>query len=315
MLKVYLFGSGHARYKGKSLPGFPHLQPCLLLCYLLLNSQYPQSREQLATIFWGDYSNRIARKYLRNALWRLRQTFQDVGAKLDQYLLINEDYVSVIGAEAYWLDTAAFDRAIKQSQDIRGHELDEAMANELESAVELYAGDLLEGIYEECYLYERERLRLAYLNVLGKLLEYHACHSNFESGITCGKRILSLDKTREKIHRQMMCLYCLAGERNAALAQYNKCKQILREELDIEPMAETRQLNKMIINGQFNPQLWTDYLNPPLFSNLPNRGQMPPIAKHSIKTLRRLQKMIDETGKELRILERLISQALANTDH
>ena len=145
-------------------------------------------------------------------------------------------------------------------------------------------------------------------------MEYYAGHCDFERAIAFGERILSLDNTREKIHRQLMSLYCLAGERNTALAQYNKCVQILRDELDIEPMPETRYLSKMIISGQVNPASWTGNLDPLLSSNLPECDPLPPFAKHSLKTLHHLQKMVDETGDELRLLERLISQALAEMD-
>ncbi len=314
MLKVQLFGTGRASYLGKPLPGFPHQQPCLLLCYLFLNNPYPHSREQLASIFWGDNSTQVARKCLRNALWRLRQNFQEVGAELDHYLLVNEDYLSILGGGEYWLDTETFDKTDKKYKNVTGHDLDKTVADELEYAVALYTGDLLEGVYDECFLYERERFRLAYLNMVDKLLEYHAGRHNFELSIACGERILSLDKTREKVHRQMMALYCLAGERNAAVAQYKRCKQILREELDIEPMTETRQLNKMIASGQFNPESWIECLDTPLLSDLLARDALQPLAKHSLKKLRHLQKMVDETGEELRLLERLISHVLAQTD-
>ena len=52
----------------------------------------------------------------------------------------------------------------------------------------------------------------------------------YEHGLTFGERFLARDSTREKMQRQMMRLHGRSRSRCAALAQYQRCRQALREE-------------------------------------------------------------------------------------
>ena len=83
MLQLKLFGSGQASYFGRCLANFPSQQPHDLLCYLLRNARSPVLRDQIASVFWADYATAFSRKYLRNALWKLRQLFESLGADLE----------------------------------------------------------------------------------------------------------------------------------------------------------------------------------------------------------------------------------------
>ncbi|HFC11410.1 MAG TPA: hypothetical protein ENJ56_01100, partial [Anaerolineae bacterium] len=53
------------------------------------------------------------------------------------------------------------------------------------------------------------------------------------------ERWLTLDNWREETHRRLMRLYALDGQRAAALAQFEQCKQLLNQELGVEPGVET----------------------------------------------------------------------------
>jgi DNA-binding SARP family transcriptional activator len=193
MLTVNLLGVGQAKYYDRPLPGFPLQQPCLLLCYLLLNKTYPHNREHLASVFWGDGPTILARKSLRNGLWRLRQVFQSVGAPLEEYLDVSEDYISFINSSNHRLDVDLFENSTRLYQDLSTRTLSPEQACDLQAAVDLYVGDLLPNIYADWILYDRERLRLTYLTALNKLMVYHGTHGGYERGLECGERILSYE--------------------------------------------------------------------------------------------------------------------------
>jgi DNA-binding SARP family transcriptional activator len=339
MLELQLFGTGQARYCDQPLPGFPTQQSCLLLCYLLLNRHHPHHRERLAALFWSEYPTTTARKYLRNALWRLRNALQSAGAPTDEYLLISDDSISFVNSSHYWLDIEVFETTITRYQDLSGQALTPEQAALLEEAVDLYIGDLLEGVYEDWCLYERERLSLLHLHALSKQIVFHEVNGTYERGLAYGERILAHDHTREKVHRQMMRLHWLLGDRNAALTQYKRCVQILREELGIPPMEETRLLYEQIVHNQFDPSTtlrrgseqdpWS------LGPRTKGSGHRPtsrlarhddllsitispddsaqPLAEHALQKLQRLQAIIEETSVELRHIERLISKALLHS--
>jgi DNA-binding SARP family transcriptional activator len=322
MLKVKLFGPGQASFFERPVAGFPGQRACLLLCYLMLNRQGPFHRERLAAVFWEDYPSQTARKYFRNALWRLRTLLQSAGAVPDDYLLVSDDSLAFITPSPYWLDVEAFEQSIALTHSLSGSELSLEQATELETAVELYTGDLLEDIYEDWCLYDRERLRLLYLTQLNKLMTYHAAHQAYELSLQFGERILSQDNTRENIHRQMIWLYWQMGDRPSALAQYKRCAQILREELNLPPMESTRQLYQRVLHEPPPPIHWPASPNqqPASLSvpTVPHAKELPldpkllqPMALHALQKLQRLQQMVEETNLELQQIEQMLQQAMS----
>ena len=314
MLQVKLFGTGQATYNGTALAGFPGQQASLLLCYLLLNP-HSHHRERLAAVFWGDHPAHTSRKHLSQTLWRLRHTLQSVDVPVDEYLHISKERISFDIAGDYWLDIQEFESTIIRHQDISGHQLTEDQAVDLEAVASLYVGDLLEGIYEDWCLHDRERLNLLYLDALGKLMIFHERNQTFEQGLACGERIFNCDNTRERVHQQMMRLYWQAGNRSAALAQYKRCVQILREEMGIDPMRETTHLYEQMLHNQFQAeQIWDHQQDTALSPLVRSDESLRLLADQSLRKLSRLQTIIDETSTELRSLERLIRRTLLDSE-
>ena len=74
---------------------------------------------------------------------------------------------------------------------------------------------------------------------LEKLVRGHSAQNEFEPALIFARRWLALDPLQEAAHRHLMRLLTLSGQRNAALTQYEICRQILADELGVEPAAET----------------------------------------------------------------------------
>ena len=53
----------------------------------------------------------------------------------------------------------------------------------------------------------------------------------------------------------MMRVLALEGQRGAAIAQYEKCRRVLAEELGVEPSSETRALYESILAGNLEPEV------------------------------------------------------------
>ena len=75
-----------------------------LLAYLVLNPGASLRREMLASLIWPESSERNARSYLRQALWRLRKSFEQVSLQWEDYLQIGEISISFKVQSDYWLD-------------------------------------------------------------------------------------------------------------------------------------------------------------------------------------------------------------------
>lgn len=306
MYNIKLLGPGQAYYDGKAIAGFPGQQHCLLFYYLLLNRQIPHTREQVATVFWGDDSPTVARKNLRNTLWRLSQSFRSVGASLEELITIQEDCIAFTTASTYLLDIDEFEAASRCCLDSSDQELSAEQVSLLESAADLYKGDLLEGVYEDWCLFERERLRLAYLNILFRLMEHHGRNGNYPRGVDYGQRILLLDPTREKIHRELMMIHWLAGDREAALSQYRSCCKVLHAELGLKPVQETQHLYEMILRRTSSPD--EHQLRKRDTQNV-NAPSNPPL-QEMLQKLHFLETIVEQTNAELHLLEQMLHQVL-----
>jgi DNA-binding SARP family transcriptional activator len=101
-------------------------------------------------------------------------------------------------------------------------------------AAELYGGDLLPDDLAEPWCEDRRRaLRETYLNVL--------------RGAGMWSSILAVDQTDEEAHRELMRGYLEAGNRRAAIRQFERLREVLREELGVGPDPESVTLYEKVL--------------------------------------------------------------------
>ncbi|HEY6190274.1 MAG TPA: BTAD domain-containing putative transcriptional regulator [Pyrinomonadaceae bacterium] len=217
-----------------------------LLSYLLVYRNRPHSREMLASLLWGDSSTEKSKKYLRQALWHLQSALEPKAGAASGVLVIGNEWVQLNAEAEMWLDVAEFEQAFALAQGVTGCNMTEAFVEALQKAVQVYRGDLLEGWYQDWCLFERERLQNIYFLILDKLMSYCEAHRDYEKGQIYGSLILRYDHARERTHRQLMQFYYNAGDRTAALRQYERCAAALDEELGIKPERATTALYEQI---------------------------------------------------------------------
>ena len=219
-----------------------------LLSYLAVTGE-AQTRGVLASLLWSDFPEHRARGNLRDTLASLRRT------PLAPYVDIGRRMVSFNWDLPCWLDTAAFQQGVEQG--IKALPDDPSA---LEAAVALYRGEFLAGfqvsraaLFEEWVTIQRQRMHLLAIEALQQLVDFHLDAGNYETGIPHASRLLILDPWREQTHRNLMLLLLLNGEYNAALKQYEQCRQIMADELGVDPSEETQTLYQNIrkqINNQ-----------------------------------------------------------------
>ena len=243
-IRFFLFGKFYVEADAKIIEKIELRKAEELLVYLLLHRDQPQSREHLADALWGKIAPEQSKAYLRKALWQLQSILVSCNAR--GLLLVDAEWLQVHPYFDFWLDTEVLEKAFKNTQGVRGKDLDNGQAKSIQDAVKAYRGELLEGWYQDWCLYERERLQYLYLALLDKLMDHCETQEDYENGLVLGERILQQDRARERTHRRMMRLQYLAGDRTAALRQYEKCKAALKEELEVDPADRTRLLYEMI---------------------------------------------------------------------
>jgi DNA-binding SARP family transcriptional activator len=261
VLRICLFGTVQVSHDDRRQDARAIHAVQALLAYLVLHRRRFHAREVLSGLFWGDHTDTRARSCLSTALWRLRRVLEPPGVTRGTYLVTSR--IGEVGFNCdseHWVDVAAFEQGVQRQPvpDWFG----------VESAISHYTGDLLEGFYEDWALRERERLRILYLDALGRLLRHQSESGALEAALACGQRILEVDPLREEIHREIIRLHLRSGRRALALRQYEACRGLLASELGIEPMEETRALYDEIVSGSHarasRPRPAVEDLLPPL---------------------------------------------------
>jgi DNA-binding SARP family transcriptional activator len=110
-----------------------------------------------------------------------------------------------------------------------------------ETAIELYRGDyLVEDLYEDWTMFERERLISAYLDMLDRLAKYYRDSGRYHDSIQACYRLLQKDPCFESAYRLSMECYAQLGLITRASEQYRMCEHVLGLRHGMEPSEETR---------------------------------------------------------------------------
>jgi predicted ATPase/DNA-binding SARP family transcriptional activator len=228
-----------------------------LLIYLAVEADSPHRRESLVGLLWPEYPEQAARHSLRQALFNLRQAIGDHASR-PPYLLISRDTIQFNRASDFSLDLAQFNTIFeacegKWSRDIEDPSI---RAAQLEELIKLYRGEFLQDFFledsaefQEWSLVQRESLYQHVLKACRELADYYELHGDLPAARRHTLRQLELDPWREEAHCQMIRVLALDGQRSAALAQYETCRRVLAEQLDVEPSTNTRELVEEIRAG------------------------------------------------------------------
>ncbi|WP_246038502.1 AfsR/SARP family transcriptional regulator [Chitiniphilus eburneus] len=248
MLHLFLFGSLSVQWSGAPCAGIAlSSRAASLLAFLALARGRFFSRAELATLLWTDRGEAVNAGTFNTALWRLRKAIER--PPIAAGTLIGSDRRGGIGL----LPDAALTLDVEQFQQLTApglarplEQLGESEISGLRAGVQLYKADILSDFTDDWALREREKLRRIYLNAQGRLMKFCGLVGDHGGGIRHAQAILDCDALREDVHRELMRLYVLNGQRALALRQFEYCRGLLRRELAIHPMPETVALYRRI---------------------------------------------------------------------
>lgn len=250
VLSVSMFRKLQVQLDGESITGSMSRKAQELFVYLLLHRR-AHPREKLATLLWPHGTRERTKAYLRKALWQLRQSLEPDDADTSPVLQVEGDWLQIHPDANLRVDVTVFEDAFDEVRDCPATEMSTDQVEALKEATSLYTGDLLENWYREWSLKERERLKDVLLRMLDRLTRHCEQEGAYDSGIQYGMWALRIDPARERIHRQLMRLRARDGDRTGALRQYERCAEVLDQELDVRPTTTTRRLHERIQEDRF----------------------------------------------------------------
>lgn len=311
-INLQLLGAVQVTRNSESVQGFESHKALALLCYLA-EQHRPILRSHLVDLFWGDKSEAQGRANLSRVL-------HNNSALLPGCLLVARTTVQFLVSTTNRVDVATFTELVAQGE----------LAS-LAAAVELYLGDFMAGTrlnhcsnFETWLVTEQELWRQRVAAVLYQLIARHQHNGDYDQGLPFAKRLLALDPWREDAHRQLMLMLALSGQRIAALRQYESCRQILAEELAVEPGAETTTLynrirvhkhishtiGKAMMNGAHSPEARPAPTRQRTVNGIPKVDLKPIIDRIQHPTCRLLTLVGSEAGVLSQLAQQIVAEQL-----
>lgn len=310
-LSVQMFGKLRVRSRDQTWDGPESCKVRELFCFLLSHPSASYSREDIAEMLWEGCDSAHSKKNLRQTLWRLQSECE---ARLDlqdrRLVLAPSERLSLNRAIDVWVDVTAFEEAFLLLQKSRAPDArapDAQAMDSVRTAVNYYQGDFLQGCYQGWCVYERERLQSMYLTMLDRLIEDCLDRREYEEGVGYGQRILHHDPASERTHRQLMKLHCLAGDRAAAIRQYERCVNALREELGVKPDRRTVELYEQLIFGMTAANPASKSFGP-LLAEAEINASLPDILGHLREFQQALTDMQRQIQQDIQLVEKLLPE-------
>lgn len=247
-LRLSALGIPRVVRRGEELSAFAR-QPLrtALLFYLAVEGR--TTRSTLVTVLWPERDESRGRHALSQTLYELRQELGD-------------EVIRTVGEEL----------RIEPGVEVDVREFEEAVeAEEFGRASDLYRGLFLEGAHlcdsrEFEGWVDRTRARLARLHRVAQRERIAALVAGGElrEALEAARKWASLEPLDDEAQHALIELLARTGSRIEALRRYEAYRERLHEELEVEPLDETRELVTRIRDGAVGSGVGEDEPGPVL---------------------------------------------------
>ncbi|HEV3155566.1 MAG TPA: AAA family ATPase [Candidatus Baltobacteraceae bacterium] len=234
-VELRLFGQGTISADGAPVKLAKRATTLALLGYLVLHRKAPVSRTTLAYTLFPDQTDENAFAELRRYLYLAGKSLPAIDDQ--NWILADAETVQWNAKAPFTVDVIDFERAAGDPA-AREH------------AVELYAGDLLEELYDDWVVGERERLRALFLDALAHLVSKYREARDHSRALGYAHTLLRFDPWREDMVRAAMSVRYEAGDSAGATAEFIHFASRLRGEMNVAPMPETLAIRDAIARNE-----------------------------------------------------------------
>jgi two-component SAPR family response regulator len=231
-LEIKCFGTFQVGWEGEEPIKWRTEKTKELFAFLLHHRDRVISKNVLLETLWFNYDVEKAVHQLHNGIYYIRKALKAYG--IDRSLLkINGNYGLYVGDAQ--LDADQFD---KKCVRLNG----KASIKEIESLLDLYAGDYLEGEDWNWAKIEREKKSKQYSEIIVKLAEMYMENKEFELAEACLMKAYDKNAYDEGITLLILKLYRMMHDKIKAVMHFQEYEKLLKEELSVKPGVEVQTL-------------------------------------------------------------------------
>ena len=212
-------------------------------CFARLVGAYgrPVSREELADELWPGDLPMAWETAIRAIISKLRAVLAAFGVTGTAISAFSGSYQLDLPADV-WVDIDAAADAMHQGEAALARGGTDVACGWALAARAISARPLLPGLDGPWLELERGRLADIQVRALTCLVEVWIRQGDASLAARDAQEALRLDPLREISHRLLIRAQLAAGDRAAAFLAYERCRQILQEELGVVPSPETMAL-------------------------------------------------------------------------
>src|SRR3954454_12042791 len=236
-----ILGALEVRADGRSVElGGP--KPRALLAVLALHANQPVTAERVAVALWGEDTPPRAVKTVQVYVARLRKALGD------PEVLVTTPGGYCLRVRPGELDAERFERQVADGRRALAAGRGEDAAAELREALELWRGPPLADLASTPFApAEIARLEEQHLAALELRVEADLAAGDHAELIGELQQLTTQHPWRERLHAQRMLALYRSGRQADALAAYHDAREVLVEQLGLEPGAELHNLHEAIL--------------------------------------------------------------------
>lgn len=218
-----------------------------IFCYIATRKHRRVGKDVLIDTFWADDELEAIEKNFHPTISHIRKALNSRQQLKQNFILFRDGSYQLNPEFSYSIDSEKFLGAIAAAEAAKKEKDDAAVRENLEIAYSLYRGDFLEGSYEDWVEEQRHFYREQFSRVLNGLAKLSVAEKQWGNALKFAEEILAIDPYREDLHRLIMKVLSAQGKPAAVKMHFEKMQVMLKQELGVEPSAETKRLAKELL--------------------------------------------------------------------
>lgn len=222
----------------------------VILAALLLEANRVVSTDYLVDLIWDDEPPDTARTQVQICVSRLRKLFSTAAIPA---AITTRPPGYVLKTQGDLVDAALFARTVAEARALAKQGALGRAAKLLRTAGELWQGDCLSGVSSETLRSKALQLDEERLTASETRIELELDLGRHHQLVGEIQLLVRVHPLRERLRGQLMLALYRSGRQAEALESYRVGRELLVEELGLEPGSELRALESAILAGEVAP--------------------------------------------------------------
>jgi LuxR family maltose regulon positive regulatory protein len=213
-----------------------------IFCYIATSKHRRVPKDVLIEEFWRDEDPSTVEKNFHPTISHIRKALNSRQAFKQNFVVFRDGAYQLNPELSYSIDSEEFEHCIAEAEKAKRAKDGERFRENLESAYSLYRAEFMSGVYDEWAEERRGFYAEQAGRVLSALAKLSVVEKRWTDALKFAGEVLRDDPYREDMHRLTMKILAAQGKPAAVKKHFDSLTKLLRDELGIEPSAETKKL-------------------------------------------------------------------------